>query len=61
LLSKWVNLCRYSEDWKPVLSISSCIYGLQFLFMDPNPDDPLNKDAVGLAPFTASFCSQNTT
>jgi hypothetical protein len=41
-----------------VLSISSCIYGLQFLFMDPNPDDPLNKDAVGLAPFTASFCSQ---
>jgi hypothetical protein len=36
-----LNILR--EDWKPVLSISSCIYGLQFLFMDPNPDDPLNK------------------
>mmetsp|Transcript_38017 Transcript_38017/g.94291 ORF Transcript_38017/g.94291 Transcript_38017/m.94291 type:complete len:188 (+) Transcript_38017:213-776(+) len=39
-----LNILR--EDWKPVLSISSCIYGLQHLFMDPNPDDPLNKDAA---------------
>jgi len=39
-----LNILR--EDWKPVLSISSIIYGLQFLFMDPNPDDPLNKDAA---------------
>ena len=34
-----LNILR--EDWKPVLSISSCIYGLVHLFMDPNPDDPL--------------------
>lgn len=26
-----LNILR--EDWKPVLSISSVIYGLQFLFM----------------------------
>ena len=39
-----LNILR--EDWKPVLSISSCIYGLVHLFMDPNPDDPLNKDAA---------------
>lgn len=39
-----LNILR--EDWKPVLSISSCIYGLQFLFVDPNPDDPLNKEAA---------------
>jgi|MDSW01.3.fsa_nt_gb ubiquitin-conjugating enzyme E2 M len=39
-----LNILR--EDWKPVLSISSCVYGLQFLFMDPNPDDPLNKEAA---------------
>lgn len=39
-----LNILR--EDWKPVLSISSVIYGLQFLFLDPNPDDPLNKEAA---------------
>ncbi|KAL6762406.1 ubiquitin-conjugating enzyme/RWD-like protein [Haematococcus lacustris] len=39
-----LNILR--EDWKPVLSISSVIYGLQFLFMDPNPEDPLNKEAA---------------
>lgn len=39
-----LNILR--EDWKPVLSISSIIYGLQFLFLDPNPDDPLNKEAA---------------
>ena len=33
----------YREDWKPVLTINSIIYGLQFLFLEPNPDDPLNK------------------
>ncbi|CAK0786465.1 putative NEDD8-conjugating enzyme Ubc12-like [Coccomyxa viridis] len=39
-----LNILR--EDWKPVLSINSVIYGLQFLFLDPNPDDPLNKEAA---------------
>ena len=34
------------QDWKPVLSITSIIYGLQYLFLDPNPDDPLNKEAA---------------
>jgi ubiquitin-conjugating enzyme E2 M len=37
---------RRAQDWKPVLSISSIIYGLQYLFLDPNPDDPLNKEAA---------------
>ena len=39
-----LNILR--EEWKPVLSISSVIYGLQFLFLDPNPEDPLNKEAA---------------
>lgn len=39
-----LNILR--EDWKPVLSISSVVYGLQFLFLDPNPEDPLNKEAA---------------
>ena len=36
-----LNILR--EDWKPVLDINSVIYGLIYLFYEPNPDDPLNK------------------
>lgn len=36
-----LNILR--EDWKPVLSLQSIVVGLQFLFLEPNPDDPLNK------------------
>ena len=39
-----LNILR--EDWKPVLSILSVFYGLQFLFSSPNPEDPLNKEAA---------------
>lgn len=39
-----LNILR--EDWKPVLTISSIVYGLQYLFLEPNPEDPLNKDAA---------------
>ncbi len=38
--------CR--EDWKPVLTISAIVYGLQFLFLEPNAEDPLNKEAAEL-------------
>jgi|AntAceMinimDraft_11_1070367.scaffolds.fasta_scaffold89948_1 hypothetical protein len=48
-----LNILR--EDWNPVLSISSCIYGLQFLFMDPNADDPLNKEAAKWGPCRVSW------
>ncbi|PXF40153.1 NEDD8-conjugating enzyme Ubc12 [Gracilariopsis chorda] len=41
-----LNILR--QDWKPVLSLSSLLYGLQLLFLEPNPDDPLNKDAANL-------------
>lgn len=39
-----LNILR--EDWKPVLTISSIIYGLSYLFLEPNPEDPLNKEAA---------------
>jgi len=39
-----LNILR--EDWKPVLSISHVAYGLTHLFLDPNPSDPLNKEAA---------------
>lgn len=41
-----LNILR--EDWKPVLDINSVIYGLIFLFYEPNPDDPLNHEAAEL-------------
>nr|ODN93729.1 ubiquitin-conjugating enzyme E2 M [Cryptococcus depauperatus CBS 7855] len=39
-----LNILR--EDWKPVLTLSSIMIGIQYLFLEPNPDDPLNKDAA---------------
>jgi len=39
-----LNILR--EDWKPVLTINALIIGLQFLFLEPNPEDPLNKEAA---------------
>jgi ubiquitin-conjugating enzyme E2 M len=41
-----LNILR--EDWKPVLTISSVMYGLTFLMLSPNADDPLNKEAASL-------------
>eukprot|EP00992_Anisonema_acinus_P007514 TRINITY_DN3362_c0_g1_i1.p1 TRINITY_DN3362_c0_g1~~TRINITY_DN3362_c0_g1_i1.p1 ORF type:complete len:174 (-),score=29.64 TRINITY_DN3362_c0_g1_i1:101-622(-) len=39
-----LNILR--ADWKPVLTIKAVIYGLELLFIEPNPDDPLNKAAA---------------
>eukprot|EP00696_Hemimastix_kukwesjijk_P006197 gnl/Hemi2/17841_TR5885_c0_g1_i1.p2 gnl/Hemi2/17841_TR5885_c0_g1~~gnl/Hemi2/17841_TR5885_c0_g1_i1.p2 ORF type:complete len:182 (-),score=67.75 gnl/Hemi2/17841_TR5885_c0_g1_i1:303-848(-) len=39
-----LNILR--ADWKPILNINAVIYGLQFLFYEPNPHDPLNDDAA---------------
>ncbi|KAJ1479704.1 ubiquitin-conjugating enzyme/RWD-like protein, partial [Baffinella frigidus] len=35
-------------EWKPVLDIGAVINGLFFLFLEPNPQDPLNKEAAEL-------------
>ena len=39
-----LNILR--EDWKPVLGVNSVILGLIFLFIEPNPNDPLNHEAA---------------
>ncbi|KIW07507.1 NEDD8-conjugating enzyme UBC12 [Verruconis gallopava] len=39
-----LNILR--EDWKPVLNLNAVIVGLQFLFLEPNASDPLNKAAA---------------
>jgi ubiquitin-conjugating enzyme E2 M len=36
-----LNILR--DDWRPILNIQNVIHGLIFLFLDPNPDDPLNR------------------
>jgi len=41
-----LNILR--EDWKPVLTMQSVILGLQFLLLEPNADDPLNKEAANM-------------
>ncbi len=41
-----LNILR--EDWKPVLNLNSIMVGLQYLFLEPNADDPLNKGACAL-------------
>jgi len=39
-----LNILR--EDWKPVLDINAVIYGLIYLFYEPNAGDPLNQEAA---------------
>lgn len=39
-----LNILR--EDWKPVLNLNAICTGLHFLFLDPNPSDPLDIEAA---------------
>lgn len=41
-----LNILR--EDWTPILSIQQIVLGLHFILLEPNPDDPLNKEAAQL-------------
>jgi ubiquitin-conjugating enzyme E2 M len=41
-----LNILR--ADWKPILDINAVIYGLIYLFYEPNPDDPLNREAADM-------------
>jgi len=41
-----LNILR--QDWMPVLSLGAVVFGLMTLFLEPNPDDPFNKDAAKL-------------
>jgi len=41
-----LNLLR--EDWQPTLSLEDVIMGLLHLYVSPNPDDPLDKEAAEL-------------
>lgn len=41
-----LNILR--ADWMPVLNLGSVIFGIVTLFLEPNPDDPLNQEAAKL-------------
>lgn len=47
-----LNILR--EDWKPVLTINSIVYGLQYLFLEPNPEGepnevcPVPRNGIGI-------------
>merc|ERR1719410_1315475 len=41
-----LNLLK--ADWKPILPVQQILHGLMFLFLEPNPDDPLNHEAAKL-------------
>jgi len=41
-----LNILR--DEWKPVLDINAVIYGIIYLFYEPNPNDPLNHEAAAL-------------
>eukprot|EP00484_Ammonia_sp_Unknown_P026424 CAMPEP_0197028192 /NCGR_PEP_ID=MMETSP1384-20130603/7937_1 /TAXON_ID=29189 /ORGANISM="Ammonia sp." /LENGTH=186 /DNA_ID=CAMNT_0042457157 /DNA_START=124 /DNA_END=684 /DNA_ORIENTATION=- len=39
-----LNLLK--KDWTPILTVQQIIHGLLFLFLEPNPADPLNTRAA---------------
>lgn len=52
-----LNILR--EDWKPVLDINAVIYGLIYLFYEPNSDDPLNLEAAEMLRSNINQFSKN--
>ena len=42
------NVCLniLKDDWKPVGDLNLVVNGLLFLFLEPNPEDPLNHEAA---------------
>jgi len=42
------NICLnvLKKDWRPILSLEQVLHGLNFLFLEPNPKDPLNEQAA---------------
>ncbi|CAD5126038.1 DgyrCDS14212 [Dimorphilus gyrociliatus] len=52
-----LNILR--EDWKPVLNLHSVIVGIQFLFLEPNPHDPLNENAAEMLKTNQRMFEQN--
>lgn len=55
------NVCLniLKNDWTPVLDITQVFHGLQFLFLEPNPSDPLNLEAAEIMRNSTSTFERN--
>ncbi len=44
------NVCLniLKKDWVPTLTLIDCILGVYQLFIEPNPNDPLNHDVANI-------------
>ena len=44
------NVClnMLKDDWNPTYTGTSCIAGVYYLFVEPNPNDPLNHEVAKL-------------
>ena len=42
------NVClnMLKDDWSPTYTGTSCVAGVYYLFVDPNPNDPLNHEVA---------------
>jgi len=52
-----LNILR--QEWMPVLSLGSVIFGLMTLFLEPNPDDPLDIEVAKLMVSNAKQFEKN--
>ena len=52
-----LNILR--QDWKPVLNIYAVLTGLSYLFVEPNPNDPLNHEAASVLRQNPSAFARN--
>lgn len=52
-----LNILR--SEWSPALNLNSVIIGLNYLFSEPNPNDPLNKDAANVLVRSTSKFAEN--
>ncbi len=41
-----VFLAIVDDEWRPVMSVSSVVVGLQLMFLEPNPDSAINPEAA---------------
>ena len=40
-----LSILRVDKDWSPISTLNHVVCGLLSLFLEPNPDDPLNPEA----------------
>merc|ERR1719203_846598 len=55
------NVCLnlLKADWRPILGVQQIVHGLIFLFLEPNPADPLNQEAAEVFRKSYNLFKQN--